>query len=152
MTNEAKPLTGRKVLAITVGAFGIIFAANMALVYSAIGSFPGLEVKNSYVASQSFNEEARAQEALGWTPSVSYADGQIQFALMTDTGGAFPPELTVEVGRLTHGREDQVLALTPVGDGYIADIDLTEGYWRIKVMATAEDGTAYNSRMELKVE
>ena len=150
--SDAKPLTGRKVLAITIGAFGIIFGANMALVYSAIGTFPGLEVKNSYVTSQSFNDEARAQEALGWTPSISYDNGQIQFALMTETGGVFPPDLTVEVGRLTHGREDQTLELTPVGDGYVADIDLPEGYWRIKVLATAEDGTAYKSRMELKVE
>lgn len=150
--SEPKPLTGRKVLIISVSAFGVIFAANMALVYSAVGTFPGLEVKNSYVASQSFNDDAAAQRALGWTPSVSYEDGQINFALATETGAVFPPELTIEVGRLTHGREDRVLALTPFGDGYVADIDLPEGYWRIKIMATAADGTPYNSRMEIKVE
>lgn len=150
--NEPKRLTGRKVLAITIGAFGIIFGANMALVYSAVSSFPGLEVKNTYVASQSFDEEARAQEALGWAPTISYDNGEFQFALMTDDGGVFPPELSVEIGRLTHGREDQTLALTPFGDGYVADIELPQGYWRIKIMATTENGTAYNSRMELKVE
>ena len=149
---DAKPLTGRKVLIIALSAFGVIFAANMALVYSAIGTFPGLEVQNSYVASQSFDADTKAQVALGWTPTVSYENGQIHFALTTPTGAVFPPELTVEVGRLTHGREDQVLALTPVGDGYVADVDLPDGYWRIKIVAAAADGTAYKSRMEIKVE
>ncbi len=151
MTNEGKPLTGRKVLIIAISAFAVIFGANMALLYSAIGTFPGLEVKNSYVASQTFNAEAQAQAALGWTPRVSYEDGELSFALATDTGAVFPPDLTVEVGRLTHGREDRIAALTPVGEGYVAPMHLEPGYWRIKVDAVAEDGTAYKSRMELYV-
>lgn len=152
MSDNAKPLTGRKVLIIGISAFAVVFGANMALLYSAINSFPGLEVKNSYVASQSFNDEALAQEALGWTPTVSYDDGQINFAFLNDAGTVFPPELYIEVGRLTHGREDQVLALSPTVDGYIADIELPAGYWRVKIAATAIDGTPYKSRMELKVE
>ncbi len=152
MTDEGKPLTGRKVLIISISAFAVIFGANMALLFNAIGTFPGLEVKNSYVASQSFNDEAQAQMALGWTPSVSYVDGELTFTLTTESGAVFPPELTVEVGRLTHGREDRIAALTPVGDGYIAPMNLEPGYWRIKVDAIAEDGTPYKSRLELTVE
>lgn len=67
-TKSVKPLTGRKVLMILVAAFGIIIAVNMTLLYNAIKTFPGLEVKNSYVASQTFDDRAISQRALGWIP------------------------------------------------------------------------------------
>ncbi|MFN7052645.1 MAG: FixH family protein, partial [Gemmobacter sp.] len=59
-------ITGRQVFAFTAGAFGIIIAVNVLMAYKAVSTFPGLEVKNSYVASQNFDTERRAQEALGW--------------------------------------------------------------------------------------
>lgn len=61
-----KPLTGRKVLMILLAAFGTILAVNMTLLYNAVKTFPGLEVKNSYVASQTFDDRDIAQRALGW--------------------------------------------------------------------------------------
>ena len=39
---EGRPLTGRTVLAITVGAFAVILAANLTLAFSAVGTFPGV--------------------------------------------------------------------------------------------------------------
>ena len=57
----AKELTGKKVLMILIGAFGTIIAVNVFMAYKAIGTFPGLEVKNSYVASQSFDAERGAR-------------------------------------------------------------------------------------------
>ena len=50
-TPVGKELTGRKVLAITVGFFAVIIAVNLFMAFKAVGTFPGLEVKNSYVAS-----------------------------------------------------------------------------------------------------
>ena len=64
MSGDA-PLTGRKVLAIAVAAFGVVIAANLVLAWQAVGTFPGTETANSYVASQNFNRtlaEAKAQE------------------------------------------------------------------------------------------
>ena len=52
-----KELTGRHVLIITLAAFGVIIAVNLVMAFLAVGSFPGLEVKNSYVASQDFDRE-----------------------------------------------------------------------------------------------
>lgn len=46
-----KELTGRHVLLMFVAGFGIIIAVNLTLAFSAVRTFPGLEVKNSYVAS-----------------------------------------------------------------------------------------------------
>ena len=53
-----------------VAAFGVIIGVNLVLALSAVRTFPGLEVKNSYVASQTFDERRAAQEALGWTVSA----------------------------------------------------------------------------------
>ena len=41
-------------------AFGVIIAVNLTLAYQAVATFPGLEVKNSYVASQSFDVDREA--------------------------------------------------------------------------------------------
>jgi nitrogen fixation protein FixH len=59
MTDMAE-MTGRKVLAITVSAFGVIIAVNFLLAYKAVSTFPGLEVPNSYVASQTFDADRAA--------------------------------------------------------------------------------------------
>jgi hypothetical protein len=45
----------------------VIISVNLLLAFKAVSTFPGLEVKNSYVASQGFNDRKAAQEALGWT-------------------------------------------------------------------------------------
>ena len=62
MTREFK-LTGWHVLAIFVGAFGVIIGVNVALAWNAVATFPGLEVDNSYIASQTFDDRREAQEA-----------------------------------------------------------------------------------------
>ena len=54
-----RKFTGKHALAVFVGAFGVIIAVNLVLAYNAVKTFPGLEVKNSYVASQEFNERLK---------------------------------------------------------------------------------------------
>ena len=54
-------LRGRHVGAMFVAGFGIIIAVNILLAVKAVGTFPGLEVANSYVASQSFDARRKAQ-------------------------------------------------------------------------------------------
>ena len=55
-----------------LAAFAVVIAANAALVIAATGSFPGLVVASSYVASQDF-EKAEDYErffaSLGGSPS-----------------------------------------------------------------------------------
>ena len=52
---SARTLTGWHAAAIFGSFFGVIITVNLALAYSAVHTFPGLEVKNSYVASQEFD-------------------------------------------------------------------------------------------------
>ena len=51
------PITGPKFFAIFASFFVVIIAVNLVMAFSAIRTFPGLEVKNSYVASQEFDRE-----------------------------------------------------------------------------------------------
>ena len=55
---------------------------------SAVSTFPGLEVRNSYVASQSFDERRAAQEALGWTVRADHADGMMVLRITGADGAA----------------------------------------------------------------
>ncbi len=65
MTDD-RVITGRHVLIGFCAAFGVIIAVNLWLAISAVRTFPGLDVPNSYVASQTFDKRRAAQEALGW--------------------------------------------------------------------------------------
>lgn len=122
-----KPLTGRKVLFVLLSAFGVILAVNMTLLYNAVKTFPGLEVKNSYVASQTFDDRAIAQRALGWAPEVKYANGQMNLSIFANGEFIFPEVIDVRVGRPTHGGEDVIPNLLRDTIGYWFKIDLDGG-------------------------
>jgi nitrogen fixation protein FixH len=147
-------LTGRKVFAITAGFFGVIIAVNGVLAWKAVETFPGLEVPNSYVASQTWDAERAAQQALGWGLAAAYDGGaqtlQLEF---TDAEGRPAPltSLSVLVGRPTEAREDQWPVLVPRGGIWEAPLVLAPGKWMLKVEARAEDGTLFKQRLELFV-
>lgn len=149
---EERELKGRTVLMITIAAFGVVVAANMSLLYAALGSFPGLEVKNSYVASQSFDKERDAQEALGWNTSVAYENGELQLDIRERSGLSAEPSLLVaNIGRTTHTRDDRQLVLERDGDIRVAAVSLEPGLWLIRVAAETADGVAYSRRIPLTV-
>lgn len=145
-------LTGKHVLAITVSAFAVIIGVNLVLAFKAVSTFPGLEVQNSYVASQGFNDRKAAQEALGWTLAPSYAGGRIDLAF-TDRDGVpvAVQELEVLVGRTTSTAADARPEFVQAGDVYTALLDLGQGKWMVKVTARSADGTLFEQRSELFV-
>lgn len=145
-------LTGKHVLAITVSAFAVIIGVNVLLAYKAVSTFPGLEVDNSYVASQGFNARKAAQEALGWTMTPGYQDGRMTLAFLDRAGRPVAvSELQVLVGRTTEAKDDTFPAFLRDGDLYAADLPLAKGKWMVKVTATAADGTLFEQRSELFV-
>ena len=102
-----REITGRHVLIGTVAAFGVIIAANVTLAVNAVRTFPGLEVKNSYEASQVFDREKAAQKALGWTMDAGLADGTLRIAFTGPDGRAVrPATVTAKVGRATEAVDD----------------------------------------------
>ena len=147
-------MTGRKVLVITVSAFGVIIAVTFLLAYKAVSTFPGLEVPNSYVASQTFDADRAAQLALGWSLDAHYdRTGQVLDLVFTDAKGAPAPvgDLSVLVGRPTEAREDSYPVFSKQGGTFRAPLALNPGKWMLKVEARAPDGTRFFRRLDLFV-
>ncbi|MBL9062370.1 FixH family protein [Tabrizicola sp.] len=145
-------LTGRHVLAITVSAFAVIIGVNVLLAVKAVSTFPGLEVENSYVAGQDFNERKAAQEALGWVMTPAYDRGRMTLAFTGPDGlPVTVSDLQVLVGRTTEAKDDVNPVFAAEGDLYAADVALGKGKWMLKVTASSADGTLFEQRSELYV-
>ena len=149
-----RELTGRHVLAITVSAFAVIIGVNLVMAYQAVSTFPGLEVENSYVASQGFDADRKAQIALGWTlvPTYDLAKGELELAF-TDTQGqpVLLKSLEVLVGRTTEAVDDSHPVFVREAGIYTAKASLAPGKWMMHVDAVAADGTKFHQRIDLFV-
>ncbi|NOX40395.1 MAG: FixH family protein [Alphaproteobacteria bacterium] len=149
----AKPLTGRKFLIIILSFFGVMIAANLTLIYSAIRTFPGLEIKNTYDASQTFDKERRAQARLGWKLETAF-DGTSVSLKIRDRQGRSPAlqSLIATVGRATFDRADVILDFAQTQSPYLAPISLLKGKWELRIKAIAADGTPFRQRLPIWVD
>ncbi|MBK0327499.1 FixH family protein [Rhodobacteraceae bacterium F11138] len=147
-----REFTGRHAAILFVGAFAVIITVNLALAYNAVRTFPGVEVQNSYVASQEFNTRLAQQQALGWSVRADAQGGQVILSI-TDTDGApvRVAELTATLGRATHVQDDIDPAFVFDGAAYVAPVDLAPGNWNIRMVAKAADGTRFSQRVVLHV-
>jgi nitrogen fixation protein FixH len=145
-----RPFTGWHMLALTLSFFGVIIAVNIGLAYKAISTFPGLEVNDSYVASQTFDQEKTAQEALHWHLRQGYDRTKGQLRLdFTDLAGkpVTLSDIDVLVGRPTEAAQDQHPAMAQAADGgYIGIAVLPLGKWMLQITGHAPDGTLYQAR------
>ena len=148
-------LKGTHVLAMFIAFFGVIIVVNFFMATLASSSWTGLIVKNSYVASQTFNEElsaARAQQAAGWKSHLAYEEGRLTVKISGKDG----KPLMLEAARITFGRpafeqQDQTVDLVPTGRGsYAFDIDLASGEWFLRVTGLI-DGKPYRRDAGLAV-
>ena len=147
-----KEITGRHVLVTTVLAFSVIIGVNFTLAFKAVGTFPGLEVKNSYVASQSFEERRSAQDALGWSVDAKYSDGEVAIYFTDQSGDVVVPQnIQADVGRSTVARDDRTLELVRKGSALVGATELTRGAWIIKLTATSDSGVEFSKRLDLWV-
>jgi len=122
------------------------------MAYFAIDTFPGLDVKNSYVASQTFDDDREAQLALGWTVSVSYQEGELQVSVVDKTGQpADVARFDALVGRPTHVREDQTPDFQQRNGVFTAPVTLNPGLWNLRLKATSLDGTRFKQRLTFNV-
>lgn len=148
MMREGK-LTGWHVLMIFGSGFAVIISVNLLLAYSAIRTFPGLEVSNSYVASQEFNARKAAQEGLGWTVVAEHENGILRLRITDTQGPVEVARLETTVGRATHVLEDQTPAFTFDGEAYVAAVALADGNWNIRMKAWDDTGTLFEQRVVL---
>ena len=146
-------ITGRKVFLIFAGAFAVIISVNLLLAFSAVRTFPGLEVKNSYVASQNWDEERAAQLALDWTVDAVVRDELLTLSI-TDAMGA-PVEvqsLSGVFGRATSVKDDQTPDFEFNGEAYVAPVQTSDGNWNLRLEAVAPDGTDFRQRIVVLVD
>ena len=147
-----KEITGRHVLIGTIAAFGVIIAVNVTMAVKAVGTFPGLEVKNSYVASQTFETRREAQEALGWQVEAGYADGALRIAILDADGRTADPSIiAASIGRSTVARDDRDLTLSPIAGEWVSRVDLEPGQWVLILNAESAAGEPFAKRISLRV-
>lgn len=142
-----KEITGTHVLVAFVLGFGIIISVNLTLAFNAVRTFPGLEVKNSYVASQAFEQTRRAQNALGWSVDA-WVDGEFLTLSFDKDGTVVQPVIEDAVfGRATHVGADQTPEFGFDGAVFRAPVSAGPGNWNLRIKARAHDGTLFTQRI-----
>ena len=140
-------IKGWHVFACFAAAFSVIIAVNLTLAFNAVKTFPGLEVKNSYVASQAFDRERAAQLALGWEVSATVNADELQLVIL-ENGKPIDPVIESAVfGRATSVAQDQVPEFRFDGDALRAPVVGGAGNWNLRLTARAADGTLFKQRI-----
>jgi len=151
--NAQKPreFTGKHMLALFVGGFGIIITVNFGMAYMAISTFPGVEARSPYVASQTFEVNRAAQDALGWDVVTTLDDGLLTLAIKDEAGLPVQPKVLKAIfGRATHTGEDHTPDFTWTGTALTAMVPSRDGYWNLRLELEAEDGTIFRRRIQLR--
>ncbi len=145
--NSGRRFTGYHMLAVMLVFFGIIVAVNLTAATLASRTWTGLVVKNSYVASQKFNDEldgAAEQRKRGWQSRLAYASGALTVSLVDASGLPLKPTaIEINLGRPAFEQQDRVLVLQHAGgDIFRTEHVLEPGLWAIQINAVV-DGLPY---------
>ncbi|MCR9124473.1 MAG: FixH family protein [Phyllobacteriaceae bacterium] len=151
------PFTGWHFLAIILAFFGVIISVNLFMAWNATSSWTGLVVKNSYVASQHFNEvtaEKRRQLAMGWKAVPDYADGTLILTLHDATQAPIEGAIiTAKLGRPSYEAEDHIVQFAEGEAGiYAGSTDLASGVWNADVTVTGAGGDLWTRTLRFTVQ
>ena len=145
--------TGWHMLALMLGMFGIIITVNIWFAYNAIATFPGVEDRNAYVASQKFEAERQAQDALHWDVTATLEDGLLTVTILDDAGNPVQAEVLRAIfGRPTHVNDDQTPDFIWNGSAITAPVIAGEGNYNLRLELLAADGTHFRRRFPLRAQ
>lgn len=158
-TRRRFEVRGWHVLAALLGFFAIVIAVNVGFAVIAVRSFPGEDVRRSYLQGLSYNDTIaarRAQAALGWGASARI-EGDAEAAtvlveLRSRTGEPINAVAVTGVLRWpTDARRDRTLTFEHSGEGrYVAPAGaLPQGRWRLRANAEGASGGALDFESEL---
>lgn len=142
--NEEK-LKGWHVLMIMLGFFGVVFAVNGVFLYNAITSFPGEDVKKSYVQGLNYNQTLAARAAqidMGWSAAAGIEGEEVVFQLTDAKAQPVSGRVVIaELRRRASANHDQTLALTALSEGeYTASVGkLDKGEWELRFTVMEKD-------------
>ena len=145
-------LTGRRVLAMLVGFFLLVFAVNGAFVYFSLSSHPGTTARDAYREGLEYNrvlERADRQQALGWRAEILQDGGAVRLRLQ-DAAGAAVTGLggKAQIGRPASDAEDRIFDVAETAPGAYEAAGLLPGPGRWKVVFEMEDGGGRRFRAE----
>lgn len=160
--SDERPITGRMVLVGLLAFFGVVLAANGAMVFLAVDSWSGLSTERPFEAGRDHDRtlaRAEAQAALGWTSAVAIIPraegGQTAEVALTTAAGAGLGGLTVELRwrRPARGDLDRSQPLREAGAGrYAGEIALPlPGRWYAEIRARNANGLVYRMEHEVMV-
>ncbi len=133
-------------------AFGVIITVNVVMATKAITTFPGLEVRNGYIASQSFDDRRAAQQALGWAVAVEAEKGMLRLVITDDAGRAVQVgKIDATVGRPTEAKNDITPEFVFDGKSYSAPAALGAGKWILRLKTQSLDGVPFEQRLDVHV-
>lgn len=148
ITVAKRPLTGKHILFAMIAFFAAVMAVNGYFIYTALRTFPGEDVRRSYLQGLNYNEtlaERRAQAALNWRAEagiVAQADGTaVEVRVANHEGSAIEGlEMSGVLRRPADSDHDVALTFTSYGGGlYVARTPrLAPGAWDVR--ATAQRG------------
>lgn len=155
--SAGREITGRTVLMGALGFFGIVFAANGALVFFALESWPGLGTDRAYEEGVAYNqtlEAARVQAGRGWVSALTYEGGVARARLAAPDGAP----VTGLDARITFRRPvgEAVALVVPLEEAapglYMAEAALPlAGRWHAVLEAARGGAPVYRMRHELMV-
>jgi nitrogen fixation protein FixH len=132
-------------------AFGVIITVNLTLAFQAVRTFPGLEVANAYVASQSFDVDRTAQTALAWDVSATLSDYTLSLVIIEDGTPIAPAVEHATFGRATNVQFDETPDFSFDGQALRAQVIAGTGNWNLRLKLRASDGTLFQQRVIVRV-
>ncbi|MGE3882837.1 MAG: FixH family protein [Flavobacteriaceae bacterium] len=146
-------ITGWMVFWALVAFFGLITAANVALMWFALSTFTGIEAPNAYEAGRGFNESmarAEAQAASGWKAEadIDNAAGRVAVRLLGETSAPATGLAVKAIFRspVTEAKDAEIiLRETEVGRYTGAMPPLPAGNWDVVIEARSADELVFTS-------
>jgi nitrogen fixation protein FixH len=155
------PLTGRSVLMILMGFFGVMLCVNVYMAHMAVKTFPGLDQNHPYDVGIAYNREiaeAKAQNALGWSVGLTRTqDGAATriTAAVKDKAGETVNGLEAELHFYYPATRklDQIVAADAAGEGvYSGAANLIPGRWQVEIAFKRKGEQVFRSRNSFSVE
>ena len=152
---SGRPLTGWRTLGIAVACFGVVFAVNGYMAYSAVSTFTGETEASPYEHGLAYEKDidaAKAQAALGWSVSGHVARDDSGAAAieirMQDASGAPVRGLgvTARLDSPANVKFDTTTALAETAPGvYTGRVVVRPGPWDFEIEAAQGGARVFKS-------
>ena len=156
--NSKGKLSGRHVLLMFLGFFGIIFVVNGIFLSKAISSFPGEITKKSYVQGLKYNsvlDQKEAQQQLGWNVGIGVIDNKL-VTQVVDKNGQPMPSMKVTAELIQHSDDHLVKTIDLYPESkteYSHTLEnMSAGRWTVNLKVSSNTGDTFLASKEIKIQ